>query len=95
MFARGFHIQNIDLYKSDSYKWLIEKETNSLIPPFISLDGLGNAAAESIVEARKNGEFYSIENFSKRTQANKTIITKMKEMKIFKQLNDTDQTTLF
>ena len=95
MFARGFVIQNIDLYKSDSYKWLIEKESNSLIPPFISLDGLGNAAAESIVEARKNGEFHSIENFSKRTQANKTIITKMKEMKIFKQLDDTDQTTLF
>ncbi len=95
MFARGFIIQNIDLYKSDSYKWLIERSTNSLIPPFISLDGLGNAAAESIVEARKDGDFHSIQNFSKRTQANKTIVVKMKEMKIFKQLDETDQTTLF
>ncbi len=95
MFARGYIIQNIDLYKSDSFKWLVERETKSLIPPFISLDGLGNAAAESIVESRKNGEFYSIHNFSKRTQVNKTIIIKMKEMKVFKDLDDTDQTTLF
>lgn len=95
MFARGFIIQNIDLHKSDSFKWIVEIETKSLIPPFISLDGLGNTAAESIIEARKNGEFYSIENFSKRTQVNKTTVKKMKEMKLFKGLNDTDQTTLF
>ncbi|MGL6125028.1 MAG: PolC-type DNA polymerase III [Metamycoplasmataceae bacterium] len=95
MFARGFIIQNINLYKSDSYKWIVEEETKSLIPPFISLDGLGNAASESIIEARKHGEFYSIENFTKRVQVNKTIIKKMKEMKIFGSLDDTDQTTLF
>lgn len=95
MFARGFIIQNINIYKSDSYKWIVEEETKSLIPPFISLDGLGNAASESIIEARKNGEFYSIENFAKRTQVNRTIINKMKEMKIFSDLDDTDQTTLF
>ncbi len=95
MFARGFTIKNIDIYESDSFKWIVNKETNSLIPPFICLDGLGIAAAESIMEARKNGEFQSIQNFSKRTQVNKTIILKMKEMKIFKNLDDTDQTTLF
>lgn len=95
MFARKFKIQNIDIYKSDSFKWIVDKTNKSLIPPFISLDGLGVAAAESIIIARKNGEFQSIENFSKRTQVNKTIISMMKEMKIFKDLDDTDQTTLF
>lgn len=95
LFARNFKIQNIDLYKSDAFKWIVSKEDNSLIPPFICLDGLGIAAAESIMVARKNGEFQSIENFSKRTQVNKTILIKMKEMKIFKNLDDSDQTTLF
>ncbi|MDK2819257.1 MAG: PolC-type DNA polymerase III [Mycoplasmataceae bacterium] len=95
MFARGFIIQNINLYKSDSFKWIVEKDTKSLIPPFISLDGLGIAAAESIIVARKSGDFHSIENFSKRTQVNKTIIIKMKEMKVFINMDDTDQTTLF
>ncbi|MGL5643611.1 MAG: hypothetical protein ACRCW3_02445, partial [Metamycoplasmataceae bacterium] len=59
------------------------------------IDGLGNAAAESIIEARKDGEFHSVENFAKRVQVNKTIINKMKEMKIFSELDETDQTTLF
>ncbi|MGL5205305.1 MAG: PolC-type DNA polymerase III [Metamycoplasmataceae bacterium] len=95
MFARGFSIQNINLYKSDSYKWIVDEENKSLIPPFISIDGLGNAASESIIEARKDGEFHSIENFTKRVQVNKTVINKMKEMKIFAELNETDQTTLF
>jgi len=95
MFARGFSIQNINIYESDAFKWIVNKDTKSLTPPFISLNGLGNAAAESILEARKNNEFQSVENFAKRTQVNKTIILKMKEMKIFKDLDDTDQTTLF
>ncbi|MGL5732815.1 MAG: PolC-type DNA polymerase III, partial [Metamycoplasmataceae bacterium] len=95
MFARGFIIQNINIYKSDSYKWIVDEKTKSLIPPFISIDGLGNAASESIIEARKDGEFHSIENFSKRVQVNKTVINKMKEMKIFAELDETDQTTLF
>ncbi|MGL5204697.1 MAG: PolC-type DNA polymerase III [Metamycoplasmataceae bacterium] len=95
MFARGFVIQNVNLYKSDSHKWIVDEKTKSLIPPFISIDGLGIAASESIIEARKDGEFHSIENFAKRAQVNKTVINKMKDMRIFASLDETDQTTLF
>lgn len=92
--ARGIKFTNIDLNKSEAQKWIFNSETNSLIPPFSSLDGLGTAAAISVVEARKNGEFTSIEDLKKRTSINKTHIEKFKEMGILNELSETNQITL-
>ena len=92
--ARGIKFTNIDIEKSQANNWIFDKETNTLIPPFSSLDGLGGAAAISIVEARKDGVFTSIEDLRKRTSINKTHIEKFKEMKILSNLSETNQITL-
>ena len=92
--ARGIIFSNIDLMKSQAQKWIFNKEENILIPPFSSLDGLGVTAALSIVEARKKGEFTSMEDLRKRTSINKTHIEKFKEMGILKGLSETNQITL-
>ena len=47
-YARGFKFLPIDLYKSDSRKFIVTEE--GLIPPFNSLQGLGTNAAQSIVD---------------------------------------------
>ncbi len=54
MYSRGFSCQNIDLKKSHSRDFLIEGD--SLIPPFITVNGLGDNAAEDLYELLHNGE---------------------------------------
>ncbi|MHC5879255.1 hypothetical protein ACYT69_10045, partial [Streptococcus pyogenes] len=39
MLERGFKFGKLDLYKSDAVEFLIEDDT--LIPPFLAMDGLG------------------------------------------------------
>jgi hypothetical protein len=64
MTARGYKFSNIDLYRSDAKNFVVDHETKSLIPPFSAIDGLGEAAARTVIEARKDGEFLSIEDLT-------------------------------
>ena len=60
-YLRGFTFAPIDLYRSHATKFLLDRENNALIPPFTALPGLGEAAAESIVENREGRTFISQE----------------------------------
>lgn len=95
MLARKIKIGNIDLYKSYASEWLIDEKNNLLIPPFIAIDGLGEVAAKTIVNARKERKFSSIEDLIKRTQLNKTVIEKLKTLKVITFLDETDQLKLW
>lgn len=95
MIARNIKISNIDLDISDATEWKIDYENNSLIPPFVVLDGLGISAANSIIQARKEKKFSSKDDLSKRTQINKTVLEKMEKLEITKSLGQTDQIKLF
>ena len=95
MFERGYKFGNIDLYKSDAKNFICDKENGLLIPPFIVIDGLGEAAADSVVEARKNGEFKSKEDLLKRTKLNGTNVEDLDSIGVLKGLGDTDQMSLF
>ena len=53
---RGFSFAPIDLYKSDAAKFLIEG--NALRPPFVSISGLGEAAAEDLARCGRSGKRY-------------------------------------
>ena len=92
--ARGIKFKNIDLYKSEATTWICDSD-NEIIPPFSSIDGLGDTVAKTLVEARKKGDFLSIEDVQKRGKVSSTLIEKMKEMGIFKDLPDSNQLSLF
>ena len=92
--ARGIKFKNIDLYKSEATTWVVEND-NEIIPPFSSIDGLGDTVAKLLVESRKNGDFLSIEDVQKRGKVSQTLIDKMREMGIFKDLPESNQLTLF
>ncbi|AAT27543.1 PolC-type DNA polymerase III [[Mycoplasma] mobile] len=95
MYARGFKISKISINKSEATNWIIDKESNSLIPPFNAMDGLGVAVAESIIEQRKKKPFISIEDVIERTSVNKTLNEKFIELEIYEDLNESNQTSLF
>ena len=95
MLARGFKILNIDLNLSEATSWKIDYQNKALIPPFIVVDGLGIAAANSIVEARNKKDFTSKDDLIKRTLINKTTLDKFENLGIINHLNSTDQIKLF
>ncbi|QBF34865.1 PolC-type DNA polymerase III [Mycoplasmopsis phocirhinis] len=95
LYARGLYISNIDIEKSLSEEWLIDEENNCLIPPFSALDGLGKAVADSIINARTQKAYTSIQDFTSRAKVNKTLTEKLRELGAFGNLDDTDQIRLF
>ncbi len=66
MAHRGFRLQPISLEKSQAFDFIIEGDT--LIPPFISVPGLGENVAQRIVEAREEGPFLSKEDLNKKSR---------------------------
>ena len=94
MTARGYKFSNIDLYRSEAKNFVVDHATNSLIPPFSELDGLGEAAAKSVVDARKNGEFLSIEDLTQRTQLNGTNIKMLEKLGVLKDMQPKNQLEL-
>ncbi|AXK51268.1 PolC-type DNA polymerase III [Spiroplasma alleghenense] len=88
MFARGVKIKNIDFKSSDAskFKIIVDKKTQekTIIPPFNVIDSLGEAVAQSIVLARDERQFTSINDLKNRTQVTKT------QIKIFDQLQITN-----
>lgn len=92
---RGIKINNISIEESLADEFKIDKDTNSILCPFITIDGLGDVAAKSIVEARKEKRFSSIQDIVSRTKVTKKHIESMKELKILDELNESDQLTLF
>lgn len=93
MLCRGIKLLPVDLYRSDSDRFIIVD--NMLLPPLKGLDGVGQNAAKSIMEARKNGEFMSIEDLRNRTKITKTVIENLVNHGCLKDLPDTNQLSLF
>ena len=62
-YLRGFDFLPMDLYESEALKFGIV-DGDKLLPPFVAVSGLGEAAAWDITEGRKNKRFLSVEEFS-------------------------------
>lgn len=95
MLARGFKFGNIDLYRSHSKNFVIDEDNKTLIPPFRTIDGLGDTVATNIYEEAQKNPFISIEDFSKRCKVSTTLVDKMRTMGILNDLPETSQLSLF
>jgi len=93
LYVRGFKINNVDLNKSQATKFIIEN--NYLIPPFNAIDGMGEVAATSIVEARNKMPFTSKEDLINRTKVNKTLLIILESLNITDELEEDNQISLF
>ena len=92
--ARGIEFGKIDINESDSEKFII-KGDHTIIPPFRTIDGLGETVAQKIVEERNIRPFISIEDLQKRAKISSTIIEKMRNMGILDGMDESSQLSLF
>lgn len=92
MYYRGFVCHKVDLYESAASTFIIKD--NGVLPPLQALQGVGKNAAESIVEARKDGEFISINDIKSRSKANSAVIDAFKLHGILQGLPEDNQLSL-
>lgn len=92
--ARNIRFANIDINKSKANEFVILNEY-TLLPPFSTIDGLGDTVAQKIVEEREKKPFISIEDFQKRGKVSQTIIDKMRVMGILNGMDESSQLSLF
>ncbi len=92
--ARKIRFLNIDLYKSDATVWIVKSDTE-IYPPFNAIEGLGDTVANNIVREREKQTFISIEDVQNRGKVSQTLINRMKDMGIFKELPESNQLSLF
>ncbi len=93
MYRRKLNFVPIDLYHSLENRFKVTDK--GLLPPLCAIAGLGASVAAKIVEEREKGEFETIDDFSRRTKANKNVIELLKKHNILNGLPETDQLTLF
>ena len=93
MYARGFEFLPIDLYKAKAHHFQIIDD--KLMPSISTIDGLGDKAADAVVEAAKDGKFLSRDDFRQRTKVSKTVIDLMVDLGILADLPESNQLSLF
>ena len=93
MYARGFEFMPLDIYRAKARSFQIID--GRLMPSLSSIDGLGEKAADAVVDAVKDGPFLSVEDFSSRTRVNGTICALMADLGLLKDLPQSNQLSLF
>ncbi len=94
MYARGFEFEPINLFSAQARLFQVSG-VNKLMPSLSSIDGLGEKAADAVVEAAKNGPFLSKEDFRERTKVSLTVTELMDRLGILGDLPESNQISLF
>ena len=93
MYARGFDFVPIDIFSAQSRSFQVVDD--KIMPSLNSIDGLGEKAADAIVEAAKDGPFLSKDDFRQRTKVSKTVVDLMDDLKLLGDLPESNQISLF
>jgi len=93
MYARGYEFEPIDIFRAQSR--LFQIVDGKLMPSLSSIDGVGEKAADDIVEAAKDGPFLSKDDFRQRTKVSKTVIELMDSLGLLGDLPESNQISLF
>lgn len=91
--ARKIRFLPIDIEKSHSYAFL--PENGAIRMPFSALAGLGDNAAQKIIQAREEEAFFSVEDLQKRAGLTKSVIEVLRKNRVLDNLNETDQLSFF
>ena len=93
MNLRGIQLLPVDLYKSDARNFRIED--GKLRPPFSSIAGVGETAADAVAQAGQAGPYLSVEDFRARSGANSAVVQALRDLGVLSGLPETNQLTLF
>ena len=92
-FARGYDFLPVDIRASHATKFL--PENGKIRLPFSCLPGLGSAVAESIMNAMRSGEVYSIDDLKNRAKVSKTILELLENTGALRGMSRTNQLSMF
>ncbi len=93
MYERGYEFTPIDIFTAQSRSFQIVD--GKLMPSLNSIEGLGDKAADAIVEAVKDGPFLSKDDFRERTKVSKTMVDLMASLNLLGSLPESNQLSLF
>ena len=89
MYARGFEFGKPALGVSDGVRFTVSD--GKVIPAFSALEGLGESAARSLVEAYREKPFDTVEEAVTRAKLNKTAVESLRKYGAFDGMQETDQ----
>ncbi|MBR7093035.1 MAG: PolC-type DNA polymerase III [Clostridia bacterium] len=90
---RGIEFLPVDLYKSHSYKFV--PEDGKIRMPFNAVKGLGEAAAESLMQHQKEGPYISWDDLQERTGISKAVVESLHQLGVLDGLPETSQISFF
>ncbi len=93
MYERGINFVPIDLFRVKSR--LFQVDGDSVMPSLTAIDGMGEKAADAVVEAAKDGPFLSRDDFRQRTKCPQAVVDKMAELGILGDIPESNQISLF
>ncbi len=93
MYARGLKFLPVDLFKSDAFAF--KPEDGKIRMPFTALGGLGEKAAEKIVEVRDRENLLSIEELQIKAGLSKSVVDLLRKNGAFGDLTETAQLSFF
>ncbi len=91
--SRKIRFLPIDIEKSHSYAFL--PENGAIRMPFSALSGLGENAAQNIIQAREEEKFFSVEDLQIRAKLTKSVIEILRKNHVLDNLSETDQLSMF
>ena len=95
MYARGFEFMPIDIYKAKAHEFQIID--NKLMPSLDTIEGLGEKAADGLVEAVANqsGPFVSKNELREKSKLSKTVIETMSSLGLLEGMPEDSQLSIF
>ena len=93
MYARGFEFLPIDIFTAHARNFQVID--GKIMPSLSSIEGMGEKAADQVVEAAKDGPFLSKDDFRERTKVSKTVVELMDKLGLLGNLPESNQISLF
>jgi DNA polymerase-3 subunit alpha (Gram-positive type) len=94
MYARGFEFAPVDIYKVAAKKFQIV-DNKRLMPALSAIGGMGDKAAEGVVDAAIDGAFLSKEDFRNRAKVSKTVCDIMDSYGMLGDIPESNQISIF
>ena len=89
MYARGYDFTPIDIYRARANRFIIVD--GKIMPSFMSIDGMGETAAESLEAAAAQERFTSREDIRSRAKLSTTLTDKMYQLGLLGNLPESSQ----
>lgn len=94
MTDRGIKMGKLSVDKSAATMFTVDPKTHEIIPPFSSIDSLGQSLATKIIEERNKKKFTSIDDFVSRCKVSPAIVASLRDLGAFGDLPEAAQMTL-